>query len=217
MSHQQIAGPAIYAGLIKQVVLGVDGVLRAQWWANNDVLKAGPLTPTVSRATVTTAAATSTTHRTYSKTTTECVGSCVSSGMWLEGTIKLGNSPAGIWVELNGTNLNKTVGSGYGFGFLIDSSGNFSLGEIDGGASGQMAKPVLIDRAMPLSSGTKVTFKLLLRNAWSGLGLTEFYVNDVLSLPFTLPAKLTGSYAPTTSDGSVKIGSVHRLSLPEAS
>ena len=82
---------------------------------------------------------------------------------------------------------------------------------------GEMAKPLLIDRAMSLASGADVSFKLLVRNAWSGLGMTEFYVNDVLALPFTLPAALTGSYAPTANDGIVKVAAVHRLSLPEAS
>ena len=137
--------------------------------------------------------------------------------MWLEGSIKVGGSPAGIWVELNGTSQNKTGDSGYGFGFLVDSSGNFSLGEMDGGATGHMARPLLIDRAMSLASGAEVSFKLIVRNAWSGLGMTEFYVNDVLALPFTLPAALTGSYAPTANDGIVKVAAVHRLSLPEAS
>ena len=238
LSHQQIAGPAIYAGLIKEVVLGKDdGVLRAQWWSNNDVLKAGPLTPsttTTVRAVADDSSGSSGSSSSgggFSKSTTECVGACVSSGMWLEGTIKAGDAPAGIWVELNGTALNKTSG-GYGFGFMIDSSGNFSLGELDlalqGGRRRQTAvdimrmmanPPLVIDRAMAdqTKAGTELSFKLLIRNAWSNLGMSEFYVNDVLALPFTLPVALTGSYAPTASDGSVKISGVYRLSLPEAS
>ena len=79
--------------------------------------------------------------------------------------------------------------------------------------------PLVIDRAMAdqTRAGTELSFKLLIRNAWSNLGMSEFYVNDVLALPFTLPTALTGSYAPTASDGSVKISGVYRLSLPEAS
>ena len=57
------------------------------------------------------------------------------------------------------------------------------------------------------------TFKLLVRNSWSNLGLSEFYVNDVLALPFTLPAALTGSFATI---GGGKVAAVHKLSLPEA-
>jgi hypothetical protein len=197
ISHQQIAGPAIYAGLIKQAVLGDDGVLRAQWWSNNDVLKAGALTPVTAGG----------------KTTTECIGACLSSGLWLEGTLQITPSrkmPQGVWVELNGTALKKPS---CGFGFAMDASGNFSLGEMDS-ATGRMTKPLVIDRAMKLT--TSVSFKLLLRNAWSGLGMSEFYVDDVLALPFTLPAALTGSFAAT--DGKiVKISGVNRLSLPEAS
>ena len=175
-----------YAGLVKQVVLGTDGVLRAQWWSANDVLKAGPLTPTGSGG----------------KQTTECVGSCVSSGLWLEGSITPAAQPSGVWLELNGT--------AGGFGFAIDKSGNFTLGQMSS-PTAQMQKPLVIDRAMALSGDA--TFKLLVRNSWSNLGLSEFYVNDVLSLPFTLPAALTGSFATI---GGGKVASVNKLSLPEA-
>ena len=198
LSHQQIAGKAIYAGLIKQVVLGEDGVLRAQWWSNNDVLKAEALTPVTAAD---------------GKATTECVGACLSSGLWLEGTITpSGSTPQGVWVELNGTALKK---ASCGFGFAMDGSGNFTLGEMTS-ETGSMTEPLVIDRAMKLAKGAPVNFTLVLRNAWSGFGMSEFYVNGVLALPFTLPAALTGNFAAT--DGhSVKISSVNRLSLPEVS
>ena len=80
-----------------------------------------------------------------------------------------------------------------------------------------MATPLTINRAMTtVAAGSPVGFKLLLRNAWSGFGMSELYVDDVLALPFTLPAALTGVYAPTDSS-AVKISAVHRMSLPEAS
>ena len=163
------------------------------------MLKAGALTPVTAAD---------------GKATTECVGACVSSGMWLEGSVTPSDSAQGVWVELNGTACATNSKASCGFGFAIDRSGNFTLGEMDS-AGASMPKPLVLDRAMKLAKGAPVSFKLLLRNAWSGLGMSEFYVNDVLALPFTLPAALTGSYAPT--GGNVKISGVNRLSLPEAS
>ena len=43
LTHQQVNRGSIYAGLVKRVVLGADGVLRAVWWTANDVLRAAAL------------------------------------------------------------------------------------------------------------------------------------------------------------------------------
>ena len=179
LTHQQIAGAAIYAGLVKQVVLGADGVLRAQWWANNDVLKAGPLTMSAAAAPAAVGGGSGgggggSGGKQTSTVVTECVGSCLSSGLWLEGTITPGSGPAvGIWVGLNGTAAD-------GFSFLIDSSGNFTLGPMEHNGRGVAAQrppkgqgSVVIDRALKLVPGKAATFRLLLRNAWSSLGMSE--------------------------------------------
>merc|ERR1712227_884579 len=69
ITHQQVNGKSIYAGLVKRAVLGADGVLRAQWWDANDVLKGQPLAVTPAPA-----------PAPARSLQTACVGSCMSSG-----------------------------------------------------------------------------------------------------------------------------------------
>lgn len=71
VTHQQLIPQSIYLGLVKRVVLGNDGVLRVEWWGNNDVLRGPPLT--ISPVTEGLA--------------TECTADCINSGLWLEGTL----------------------------------------------------------------------------------------------------------------------------------
>merc|ERR1712050_113713 len=103
-------------------------------------------------------------------------------------------------------------------GFTIDASGQFILGKMNFPRK-RLARTVwdaeqgqvTINRAMPARDVRK--FRLLARNAWSGEGLVEFYVDDVLSLPVTIKgAHLSGAFAPLGT--GVNISSAHRLSLP---
>ena len=75
-------GPAcpVYAGLVKQAVLGPDGVLRATWWAANNALRGSSL-PLLPRPSAAAAAADSVVS------VSSCVGACLTSGVWLEGSL----------------------------------------------------------------------------------------------------------------------------------
>ena len=42
--------------------------------------------------------------------------------------------------------------------------------------------------------------------------MAEFYVNDVLALPFTLGSSLTGAFEVV---GGGRVSAVHRVTLPE--
>ena len=50
LTHQTVAGEAVYLGVVKQVMQGHDGVVRAVWWPENDVLKNDPLALTAAPA-----------------------------------------------------------------------------------------------------------------------------------------------------------------------
>ena len=43
--------------------------------------------------------------------------------------------------------------------------------------------------------------------------MVEFYVNDILSLPFTLGSSLTGAFQAVGSNA--RVTAAHRLTLPE--
>merc|ERR1712060_825739 len=90
VTHQQAAGAgppyADYAGLVKQAVLGLDGVLRAQWWEANSALRGDPLDIIL-------------VNGGGPCFTTSCNGSCLTSGLWLEGTIAPGQAAAGLWLQ----------------------------------------------------------------------------------------------------------------------
>lgn len=237
VTHQQVIRgcyscpmPAVYLGLVKRAVLGADGVLRAQWWAGNDALRSSPLT--LRRV-----------HepRWPALMQTECVGRCMSSGLWLEGALPRpalgGRGFAGVWLQTD------SVGFGLMVNFSRDGRLTFALGPQrspgvwegerqwsrmrrplpgaiagsragDGWATEPTAKrnPHVIDRAMRLDAWTPPRWRLLARNSWSGNGMVELYVNDVLALPYTLNGSLSGEFA---MHGRAHVDRAHRLSLSE--
>ena len=132
----------------------------------------------------------------------------MASGIWLEGTITCGTdrAQAGLWFEMTG---------GGGFGVAIETGpvGNFVLGDMD--SDGQWTKPPLqVDRVMRgvIATGDTITWKLLARNAWTGSSMIEFYVNDVLSVPFAPGLAFTGKFA--TISAATTVAAAHRLPLP---
>ena len=219
ITHQQCLdrNNPCYAGLVKQAVLGDDGVLRASYWPNNDVLKADALTvaPVPSDWPISPDSNYST------KLVTECTNDCVSSGLWIEGTLRVPpavGQAVGVWLETavgvphsNGTTTTT------GFRFLVDGSGQFQLCGSKGEAQNAGCKK--LNRALGgslLKPNATVPFLLIARNSWAGQGLAEHYVGGVLSLAQTLRGHLTGAFAAVGGSGAVNITAVHRLSLPEA-
>lgn len=207
MTHQQCCdrGNPCYAGLVKRAILGDDGILRAGWLSENDVLKSELLKQSPVPSSWPRSPASN-----FSKFVTECTGDCMGSGLWIEGTLMVPSVPAqavGVWLE---TVVGTTT---TGFYFLIDGAGRFKL---QGGSGEAQGSGKTIDRGMGalFKPNSTVPFRLLARNSWSGQGLTEHYVGDVLSLTQTLRGHLTGAFTPF--GGSVNITAVHRLSLAEA-
>ncbi len=209
VTHQQVNRRSIYAGLVKRAVLGTDGVLRAVWWEANDALRAAPLP---------TSAATVTPPPLAPALTTACVGACLSSGLWVEGTIDVGADAAatasGVWFQLEGGEW----ADGFGFALAAaDAKGGtpFLLGPAR--ADGNWTqRPLAIDRSLAFGGGglksvKSVAWRAIARNSYSAEGMVEFYVDGVLSLPFTLPAAITGVFG---AFGAAEVGAVHGLSLP---
>eukprot|EP01046_Picozoa_sp_COSAG06_P016255 COSAG06_NODE_1070_length_10820_cov_4.675494_11_plen_564_part_00 len=214
LTHQQVSGNN-YMGLVKQAIVGHDGVLRLHWWRANDALRGTSLSI----------------HSGDNGTSnsTECVGSCLSAGFMLEGHISVAGG--GVWVA---TSANHKPS---GFGFSIGTDGRFTLAPMASptaklnvdteqvapinpplsvtaatGTRNWHPRPLKgpIDRAMGTATAER-TFKLLARNSVGGEGLVEWYVDGVLSLPVTIPKGLmTGAFA---SLGGASIESAHRLSL----
>jgi len=188
LTHQQVAGPTVYMGLVKQVLEGDDGVLRAAWWPENDVLKADPLSITLAAA--------------PSPAGTMTTPAELGSGLWLEGTLNLTSSHTGIWLE--------TTNGGFALTLEVNPTGSFALGLMSSPGKWDKA-PLRVDRAMAGVLGVG-QWKALLRNSRDGYGMVEFYVDGVLSLPWTIgKATFTGGFAPV---GNATVIGAHRLSLP---
>lgn len=216
---------SIYAGLVKRAVLDpTDGVLRAQWWSQNDALRGSALA--VRAVTVDSGIPLAPSGALL--TTTACVGVCLTSGLWLEGSIAPSNEStiAGIWLQLdqhNGFIMAIATGAidsntdarpaGATYHAAASAGGGaqpFILGATD--AAGNWSQtPLQIDRSMETRSASPSSWRLVARNAWSGEAMAEFYVDDVLALPFTLPGGLTGAFAAV---GGLTIRAAHRLTLP---
>lgn len=194
VTHQQLAGGAIYAGLVKRAVVGSDGVLRAHWWGANDALKGDALAIAPSPS--------------PGYQITACNGTqCLSSGLWLEGSLSAGADGvgSGLWLQTNGGGFATTV-------TCSSTACTFVMGEKKSPSANWTSRPVSVDRGIaPTKSGASL-WRAVVRNAWSGQGMTEFYVDDVLALPFTVSGALTGSFAII---GKGSVTAVHRLTLPE--
>ena len=74
-------------------------------------------------------------------------------------------------------------------------------------------RPLVIDRGVRRAVAASSKWRAVARNAWSAEGMVEFYVDDVLTLPFTMPGALTGRFATT---GGSLLREAHRLNLPQA-
>ena len=174
VTHQQVVPGSVYAGLVNRAALGADGVLREVWWGANDALRAAP-------AALRPAAG--------AWRNTSVAGDGLLSGLWLEGTLVRGAQPSGVLFQVAGRN---------DFGVWLDGDGTFLIGAAPGHAT-------RIDRAMDgvLRPGP-VPFRALLRNTHPRGGILEFYIADVLTLPWTAPDAFTGQFAAT--NGAVVAG-----------
>ena len=231
---------------MKRAKLGDDGVLRAVWWEGNDALRAAALPV---RA-LPTSVARSSSRAPARLLTTPCVGSCVGSGLWIEGTIDVPTNgsgtleASGLWLQINSSNHSgDSRGATSGFGLMIMAAAEgsphlvFALGEqsqpgvrtapTQPSGSQTIPNPLVVDRAMSLSDAggssphapqqrrprSPLLWRAVLRNSWASEAMVEFFVDGVLSLPFTLRGAATGVFA---AHGAATVTSVHRLSLPEA-
>ena len=107
-----------------------------------------------------------------------------------------------------------------GTAFVWDcSTQRFVVGEVQGG---QFKASSTIDRKPGFQAKADVQLRLLARNSVGGLGMVEFYVNDVISHPWTVnpPSKSTlGSlFAVQVSNGTMSINiesaKAWRMTLP---
>jgi hypothetical protein len=208
VTHQQCNfWRSYYVGLVKRAMIGPrDGVLRVVWWAANDVLRGAALQPrplianTSNSSSAPTGCGGTSESSPSSCSVTECSGvACMSSGLWLEGTIGTQNQPAtGLWLQ--------TI-SGGGFAFTVstlDDGRNltFALGAAPSAAdvngswvtrTQAAGGPLRIDRAISSVRNTTTNsssssvgvdrwvppptrWRAVARNAWSGEGMVEFYV-----------------------------------------
>ena len=203
--HLKCAGGTVYSGLVKRAVVRADGALRAEWWDANLALKGSPLM--VAPATTRAGGAVAGAEVAPIVSTPECVGICLTSGLWLDGSIKVGGDTrgGGIWLELH---------AGGGFGIVMDEAGVFELGtmaEPDGIYSNATTK---VDRGPFLSEhpAAPVPFRLLARTQWDQKGaLVEAFFDGVAALPFALPSPITGRFAALGGLGNVE---AFRLTLP---
>lgn len=179
VTHQQCNyWRSYYVGLVKRAVLGSGGVLRVQWWEANDGLKSDSLELRPANSSQGLGC------EDGSCSQTACTGSCLGSGLWLEGTVGRGEAATGVWMQ---------TATGGGFAFTVNtidpSHVTFALGPTTSAAYANItwtAKnktaggPDVIDRAMGFEgNSTVMTWRLVVRNAWSGQGMSEFYVNEV--------------------------------------
>merc|ERR1711879_16182 len=101
-----------------------------------------------------------------------------------------------------------------GFGFGTTNSSLFEIGEMGTpGTQQDLAKLLAIDRGLAFQAGKTVHWRALARTVWTNQSIVEFYVDDVMTLPFTLPSPITGVFA---GFGGAEITSAYRLSLPQA-
>ena len=148
VTHQQCnMWRSYYIGLVKRAVVGPDdGVLRVQWWEANDALKADALALRPANASVGTGCEAGGCSRTV------CVASCVGSGLWLEGTVGLGEAVTGVWLQ---------TATGGGFAFTVSTADPSNITFALGAAPAALAAnaswlshnktaggPDVIDRAM---------------------------------------------------------------------
>ena len=148
VTHQQYnMWRSYYIGLVKRAVVGPDdGVLRVQWWEANDALKADALALRPANASVGTGCEAGGCSRTV------CVASCVGSGLWLEGTVGLGEAVTGVWLQ---------TATGGGFAFTVSTADPSNITFALGAAPAALAAnaswlshnktaggPDFIDRAM---------------------------------------------------------------------
>jgi hypothetical protein len=237
VTHQQTSSNhstsgAIYAGLVKRARLGTDGVLRACWWDANDALRSTRLEVVPATARLTNQVGAGHYHAAFVRAlsrlsgtanadtyqTTECLGSCLGSGLWLDGSVG-GNG--GLWLQ--------TTAAAGGFGFMVavnrtdgrlsfllgqQSSPGIQAGPMQPSGSSSIPNPLVIDRSMDAPvAGVAVPWRAIVRNSWAHEAMVEFYVDGVLALPFTLQGAATGIFA---MHGNATLKAAHRLSLPES-
>jgi hypothetical protein len=192
ITHQQIVGKVVYAGLVKRAALGDDGVLRAVWWEANDNLQGGEFVIS---------------YLPSGFLNTTCTYACLTSGMWISGKLMVDKGiDAGLWLE--------TSTGGTGFGLWNDPSNSTFYFRI-----GTMKYPsfwdpdtLFIDRSLSYQPGQVIPWKAILRNTWNNVTYVEFYVNDVLTLPYSLSALADGVFS---TYGGASIDQAFHLTLPK--
>ncbi len=86
-----------------------------------------------------------------------------------------------------------------------DASATFAIGS---NATG--APRTTVDRALALPDGAPVPWRVLLRAAWTGPTMSEFYVDDVWVLSYTLPS------GALPGDGALDVAPLGEATLAEA-
>eukprot|EP01052_Picozoa_sp_SAG31_P025422 SAG31_NODE_2227_length_6148_cov_5.268309_9_plen_245_part_00 len=213
LTHNQMLRTTTYAALIKQVELGTDGVLRAVWWKGNDILRGAPLTILPSQVPA---------NGQITFNRTSCVESCLTSGLWMEGSLAHGRS-SGVWLQANSsaeTNLRR------GIAFVFDARTDIGIFRMGAAASpaavvnDTTTLPTVVNRSMQIRSGESLRFRLVVRNSWTEASMVEYYVNGVLGQAFSVgnrgasvaaASRLSGLFAAV---GGARVDAVHKLTLP---
>ena len=145
-----------YVGVVKRAILGADGALRAGWWENNGNLQGAPLTVLPKLPTNASVAGGG---------STKCVGQCMTSGLWLEGTLPVvsGSSApaAGLWLQTSEGGWASTVGP----------QSVFRLGATD--ANGKPGHASTLDRGDFLKGKSTARWRALVRNSWEGMSIDK--------------------------------------------
>ena len=142
-----------YVGAVKRGILGADGALRAGWWGNNDNLRAAPLTVLPKLPANASVAGGG---------STKCVGQCLTSGLWLEGTLPVASgSTAGLWLQTSAGGWASTVGP----------ESVFRLGATD--ANGKPGHASTLDRGDFLKGKSTARWRALVRNSWEGMSIDK--------------------------------------------
>ena len=227
LTHQQHSNTQVYLALIKRVQQLSDNVVRATWWANNDVLRGEPLVLQPSSSSL---SADISVQKISCRRDSDRPG-CpdLSSGLWVEGTLDLGEQGySGVWFEvLNSTTGKQAFFRGWGFRWSSERQ-VFQIGychspaELESQTDFEVA--FTVDRAWsklwrPMQQ--VVPFKVLVRNVQWNLTATEVYADDVLITAAGLGWAHTNwtslAYVATGAlgtAGGVTVTGVHHLTLP---
>ena len=116
----------------------------------------------------------------------ECVGVCMESGVWIDG-----RGVGGLWIGLEGENAG--FHTKYNVRKQVFEMGYKEKPEDDWGDS-----KIATDRGDCLADvdvdENEVEWRALIRATYTGTTLIEFYLNNILSSPFTVNGVVTGEF-----------------------